>query len=164
MIIRVHAAAAENGSIIRCGQAIEIILLIIIKLGLFALHLPNLSGDIPIFIGRGVVRRVKVIVNQRKIKQTPDTSVRKRVTPPFKNFRKTILLNLIEATNKVLATYGLVATEQAIRRAYWRHCKRRGGFNIGLDHQSYVLAEYLQLNRLTQSLDQQQEDDESTIY
>ena len=57
-------------------------------------------------------------------------------------------MRIIKATNKVLANYGLVATEQNIKRAYWRQCKRRGGFNIGLDHQSYILAEYLKLNRI----------------
>jgi len=61
-------------------------------------------------------------------------------------------MRLINATNKVLANYGLFATEQAIKRAYWRHCKQRGGFNIGLDHQSYIIAEYLKLNRFTQTL------------
>ena len=57
-------------------------------------------------------------------------------------------MRIINATNKVLANYGLVATEQDIKRAYWRYSKRRGGFNIGLDHQSYILAEYLKLNRI----------------
>lgn len=57
-------------------------------------------------------------------------------------------MRIINATNKVLANYGLAATEQNIKRAYWRYCKRRGGFNIGLDHQSYILAEYLKLNRI----------------
>ncbi len=57
-------------------------------------------------------------------------------------------MRIINATNKVLANYGLVATEQNIKRAYWRYCKMRGGFDIGLDHQSYILAEYLKLNRI----------------
>ena len=61
-------------------------------------------------------------------------------------------MRIINATNKVLANYGLVATEQNIKRAYWRHSKRRGGFNIGLDHQSYILAEYLKLNRIAEQL------------
>ena len=61
-------------------------------------------------------------------------------------------MRIINATNKVLANYGLVATEQDIKRAYWRYCKRRGGFNIGLDHQSYILAEYLKLNRIVELL------------
>ncbi len=61
-------------------------------------------------------------------------------------------MRIINATNKVLAGYGLMATEQHIKRAYWRYCKRRGGFDIGLDHQSYILAEYLQLNRIAKRL------------
>jgi len=62
-------------------------------------------------------------------------------------------MRIIKATNKILANYGLVATEQQIKRAYWRYSKRRGGFNIGLDHQSYVLAEYLKLNRFTKTIE-----------
>ena len=61
-------------------------------------------------------------------------------------------MRIIKATNKVLANYGLVATEQNIKRAYWRYSKQRGGFNIGLDHQSYILAEYLKLNRIAEQL------------
>ena len=57
-------------------------------------------------------------------------------------------MRIINATNEVLANYGLIATKQDIKRAYWRYSKRKGGFNIGLDHQSYILAEYLQLNRI----------------
>ncbi len=57
-------------------------------------------------------------------------------------------MRIINATNEVLANYGLVATAQNIKRAYWRYSKRKGGFNIGLDHQSYILAEYLKLNRI----------------
>ena len=48
----------------------------------------------------------------------------------------------------MLEGYGLTATEQDIKRAYWRYCKRRGGFNIGLFHQSYILTEYLMLNKI----------------
>ena len=61
-------------------------------------------------------------------------------------------MRIINATNTVLANYGLIATTQDIKRAYWRYCKRKGGFNIGLDHQSYILAEYLQLNRIAEPL------------
>ena len=67
-------------------------------------------------------------------------------------FFKNRTMRIINATNKVLANYGLVATEQHIKRAYWRYCKQRGGFNIGLDHQSYILAEYLKLNRIAEQL------------
>ena len=68
------------------------------------------------------------------------------------NYLEHSTMRIINATNKVLANYGLVATEQNIKRAYWRYCKRRGGFNIGLDHQSYILADYLKLNRIAEQL------------
>ena len=61
-------------------------------------------------------------------------------------------MRIINATNEVLANYGLVATVQNIKRAYWRYSKRKGGFNIDLDHQSYILAEYLQLNRIAEPI------------
>jgi len=58
------------------------------------------------------------------------------------------MCNLINACNEALNSRGFVTRGIDIKRAYWRHAKQVNGFNIGLEHQVYIISEYLILNRL----------------
>lgn len=40
----------------------------------------------------------------------------------------------------------MVTRSVDIKRAYWRYAKQRNGINIGLEHQVYLITEYLLLN------------------